>query len=33
MLADLRRFYQEYGTIAFDNFPVRDLRDAPLELG
>jgi formylmethanofuran dehydrogenase subunit A len=33
VVTDLRRFYDEYGTVAFDNFPVRGLRDAPLELG
>jgi formylmethanofuran dehydrogenase subunit A len=33
VVADLRRFYDEYGTVAFDNFPVRGLRDAPLEIG
>ena len=32
-MTDLRRFYDAYGTVAFDNFPVRGLRDAPLELG
>jgi formylmethanofuran dehydrogenase subunit A len=33
VVPDLRRFYDEYGTVAFDNFPVRGLRDAPLEIG
>jgi formylmethanofuran dehydrogenase subunit A len=33
MLRDLRRHFDAYGTVAFDNFPVRDLRDAPLEIG
>jgi formylmethanofuran dehydrogenase subunit A len=33
VVSDLRRFYDDYGTVAFDNFPVRGLRDAPLELG
>jgi formylmethanofuran dehydrogenase subunit A len=33
VVRDLRSYYDEYGTISFDNFPVRDLRDAPLELG
>jgi formylmethanofuran dehydrogenase subunit A len=33
VVPDLRRFYEDYGTISFDNFPVRGLRDAPLELG
>ena len=33
VVPDLRRFYDEYGTVAFDNYPVRGLRDAPLELG
>jgi formylmethanofuran dehydrogenase subunit A len=33
VLRDLRRHFDAYGTVAFDNFPVRDLRDAPLEIG
>jgi formylmethanofuran dehydrogenase subunit A len=33
VVPDLRRFYDEYGSISFDNFPVRGLRDAPVELG
>ncbi len=33
VVPDLRRFYDEYGTVSFDNFPVRGLRDAPLEQG
>jgi formylmethanofuran dehydrogenase subunit A len=33
IVSDLRRFFDDYGTVAFDNFPVRELRDAPLELG
>ncbi len=33
MVPDLRRFNDDYGPIAFDNFPVRGLRDAPLESG
>ena len=33
VLRDLRRYFDAYGTVAFDNFPVRDLRDAPLEIG
>jgi formylmethanofuran dehydrogenase subunit A len=33
VVSDLRRFYDDYGTVAFHNFPVRGLRDAPLELG
>jgi formylmethanofuran dehydrogenase subunit A len=32
-LRDLRRHFEAYGTVAFDNFPVRGLRDAPLEIG
>jgi formylmethanofuran dehydrogenase subunit A len=26
---DLRRFFQQYGTVSFDNYPVGRLRDAP----
>jgi formylmethanofuran dehydrogenase subunit A len=33
VVPDLRRFYDDYGSISFDNFPVRGLRDAPLEIG
>ena len=33
VIPDLRKHFDSYGTVAFDNFPVRDLRDAPLELG
>ena len=33
VVPDLRRFYDEYGTVAFDNFPVRGLPRRPLELG
>jgi formylmethanofuran dehydrogenase subunit A len=33
MLRDLRRHFDAYGTVQFDNFPVRNLRDAPLEIG
>jgi formylmethanofuran dehydrogenase subunit A len=33
VLRDLRRYFDAYATVAFDNFPVRDLRDAPLEIG
>ncbi len=32
-LPDVRRYFDTYGTVAFDNFPVRGLRDAPLEIG
>lgn len=32
-LRDIRRHFEAYGTVAFDNFPVRGLRDAPLEIG
>jgi formylmethanofuran dehydrogenase subunit A len=31
-LRDVRRHFEAYGTVAFDNFPVRGLRDAPLEI-
>ncbi len=33
VLRDVRRFFDTHGTVAFGNFPVRDLRDAPLEIG
>ena len=32
-LRDVRRHFEAYGTVAFDNFAVRGLRDAPLEIG
>jgi formylmethanofuran dehydrogenase subunit A len=32
-LRDVRRHFEAYGTVAFDNFLVRGLRDAPLEIG
>ena len=33
VLRDVRRHFEAYGTVAFDNFPVRELRDAPQEIG
>jgi formylmethanofuran dehydrogenase subunit A len=33
VIRDLRRYFDAYGTVAFDNFPVRGLRDAPMEIG
>jgi formylmethanofuran dehydrogenase subunit A len=33
VLRDLRRHFEAHGTVAFENFPVRGLRDAPLEIG
>jgi formylmethanofuran dehydrogenase subunit A len=33
VVRDLRRHFESHGTVAFDNFPVRGLRDDPLELG
>jgi formylmethanofuran dehydrogenase subunit A len=33
VLRDVRRHFDAYGTVAFDNFPVRDLPGAPLEIG
>jgi hypothetical protein len=33
VLRDLRRHFDAHGTVAFDNFPVRGLRDAPIEIG
>jgi formylmethanofuran dehydrogenase subunit A len=32
VLRDLRRHFDAHATVAFDNFPVRGLRDAPLEI-
>jgi formylmethanofuran dehydrogenase subunit A len=33
VLRDLRRHFDAHGTVAFENFPVRGLRDAPMEIG
>ena len=33
VLRDVRRHFDAYATVEFENFPVRDLRDAPLEIG
>ena len=33
VLRDVRRHFDAYGTVAFDNVPVRGLRDAPMEIG
>jgi formylmethanofuran dehydrogenase subunit A len=33
VLRDVRRYFDSYGTVAFDNFPVHGLRDAPMEIG
>ncbi len=30
---DLRKHFEAYSSVSFDNYPVRDLRDAPLPLG
>jgi formylmethanofuran dehydrogenase subunit A len=30
---DLKQFFDRYATISFQNYPVGELRDAPLELG
>jgi formylmethanofuran dehydrogenase subunit A len=27
---DLRRFFEQYATVSFDNYPVGELRDAPV---
>ena len=32
-IRDVRRHLDAYGTVGFDNFAVRGLRDAPLEIG
>jgi formylmethanofuran dehydrogenase subunit A len=33
ILRDLRKHFEAYSTVSFDNYPVRDLRDAPLDFG
>jgi hypothetical protein len=33
MLRDLRRHFDAYSSVAFDNYPVRDLPGEPLALG
>jgi formylmethanofuran dehydrogenase subunit A len=33
VLRDLRRHFDAHATVAFENFPVRGLRDAPMEIG
>lgn len=33
VLRDLRRHFNAHATVAFENFPVRGLRDAPMEIG
>ena len=33
LLSDLRRHFDEYSTIAFENYPVQDLRDEPIPIG
>lgn len=30
---DIRRHFESFGTVAFENFPVQDLKDAPMETG
>jgi formylmethanofuran dehydrogenase subunit A len=30
---DLRRHFETYATVSFENFPVRGLRDDPMEIG
>jgi formylmethanofuran dehydrogenase subunit A len=32
IVPDLRRYFESYSTVAFDNYPVRGLRDAPLAI-
>lgn len=32
VLGDVRRHFDAYSSVAFDNYPVRDLRDEPVEL-
>lgn len=33
VLRDVRRHFDAYATVEFENFPVQDLRDPPLEIG
>lgn len=30
---DLKRYFDQYATVSFENYPVRGLRDAPITLG
>jgi formylmethanofuran dehydrogenase subunit A len=32
IVPDLRRHFEAYSTVSFDNYPVRDLRDAPMAI-
>ncbi|MBA3317215.1 MAG: formylmethanofuran dehydrogenase subunit A [Gemmatimonadales bacterium] len=33
VVRDLRKHFEAYSSVSFDNYPVRDLRDAPLVIG
>jgi formylmethanofuran dehydrogenase subunit A len=33
VLRDLRRHFDRYSTVAFDNYPVRDVPGEPLAIG
>jgi formylmethanofuran dehydrogenase subunit A len=33
VVRDLRKHFDAYSSVSFDNYPVRDLRDAPMPLG
>ena len=33
IVRDLRKHFEAYSTVSFDNYPVRGLRDAPMPLG
>jgi formylmethanofuran dehydrogenase subunit A len=32
LVPDLRRHFEAYSTVAFDNYPVRGLRDDPMAI-
>ncbi len=33
IVRDLRKHFEAYSSVSFDNYPVRDLRDAPMPVG
>ncbi len=33
VLRDVRKHFEAYSSVSFDNYPVRDLRDAPMAVG
>jgi formylmethanofuran dehydrogenase subunit A len=32
LLPDLRRYFEDYSTVAFENYPVPDIPDEPVSL-